>query len=216
MRSIHAFRYSHWSHVSTPRKRPRQQRSRETVAAIEEAAAQLFDRYGYAATTTNKIAERAGVSIGTLYQYFPNKDALLWSLAVQHLEATAAEVTAALARAAAEEPPLPRLLHDLVHRVAALHTTRPTLHRLLFDQAPRTPDLVARFRAAELAIAARLAGHLRRLGVARSDPETAALLAVQGVEAQIHGVMLTPPAGRDRDTLLAAIVTQWHRALTEW
>jgi len=216
MQAIRAFRYSHWSQVATPRKRPRQRRSRETVAWIEEAAAQLFDRYGYAATTTNKIAERAGVSIGTLYRYFPNKDALLWSLAERHLEATAAEVTDALARAAAEELPLPSLLHDLVHRVAALHTARPTLHRLLFDRAPRTPDLVARFRAAELAIAARLAGHLRRLGVARSDPETAALLAVQGVEAQIHGVMLTPSAGRDRDTLLAAIVTQWHRALTEW
>jgi Transcriptional regulator len=200
--------------VVTPRKRPRQQRSRETVAAIEEAAAQLFDRYGHAATTTNKIAERAGVSIGTLYRYFPNKDALLWSLAEQHLDATAAAVTEALARAARQELPLPLLLHDIVHRVADLHTRRPALHRLLFDQAPRTPDLVARFRQTEQALAAALAAHLRRLGIAGSDPEAAALLAVQGVQAQIHGVVLDPPGGRDRDDLLAAIVTQWHRALT--
>lgn len=198
----------------TPRKRPRQQRSRETVAAIEEAAAQLFDRYGYAATTTNKIAERAGVSIGTLYQYFPNKDALLWSLAEQHLDATAAEVAETLAHAADRELPLPRLLHDLVHRVAALHTERPTLHRLLFDQAPRTSDLVARARRTEHRLATSFAAHLRRLGVARADPDAAALLAVQGVQAQIHGVMLAPPDGRSRDDLLAAIVTQWHRALT--
>src|SRR5271154_4777544 len=76
----------------TPRKLPRQQRSEATVESILEAAAQVFERHGYAAGTTNRIAERAGVSIGTLYQYFPNKDAILIALARRHL----AEGTAAL------------------------------------------------------------------------------------------------------------------------
>src|SRR5271165_1676775 len=75
-----------------PRKLPSQPRSEETVEAILQAAAQVFERHGYAAGTTNRIAERAGVSIGTVYQYFPNKDAILVALALQHL----AEGTAAL------------------------------------------------------------------------------------------------------------------------
>jgi AcrR family transcriptional regulator len=62
------------------------------VQAVLQAAAQVFERHGYAAGTTNRIAERAGVSIGTLYQYFPNKDAILVALVHQHL----AESSAAL------------------------------------------------------------------------------------------------------------------------
>ncbi|TMZ52891.1 TetR/AcrR family transcriptional regulator, partial [Klebsiella pneumoniae] len=96
--------------VTAPRKTPRQQRSRETVAAILEAAAQLFQRHGYTATTTNKIAERAGVSIGSLYQYFPNKEALLAALAQEHLETATASLIQAFARAAEQHPPL----HTLV------------------------------------------------------------------------------------------------------
>src|SRR5262247_3195924 len=63
-----------------PRKRPVQERSRSTVDVILEAAAQVLERDGYAAATTDLIAERAGVSIGTLYQYFPNKDSILLAL----------------------------------------------------------------------------------------------------------------------------------------
>ncbi|GAA2892461.1 hypothetical protein GCM10020220_098200 [Nonomuraea rubra] len=120
----------------TPRKQPRQQRSRETVAAILEAAAQLFQRYGYAGTTTNKIAERAGVSIGSLYQYFPNKDSLLVALAEHYLAESGEQVARVFARAAEQRPSLPELLTGLVGCVADLHTDRPALHRLLFDQAP--------------------------------------------------------------------------------
>lgn len=68
-----------------PRKLPKQARSGATVEAILEAAAQIFERRGYAAGTTNRIAERAGVSIGSLYQYFPNEDAILVALVHQHL-----------------------------------------------------------------------------------------------------------------------------------
>lgn len=58
--------------MSQPRKQPRQQRSRATWEAILDGAAQVFGQLGYAGTTTNKVAERAGVSIGSLYQYFPS------------------------------------------------------------------------------------------------------------------------------------------------
>ncbi|MFP8779630.1 TetR/AcrR family transcriptional regulator [Hydrogenophaga sp. RWCD_12] len=63
------------------RRSPRQVRARETVAVILEAAMLLLQRQGVAGLTTNRIAERAGVSIGSLYGYFPNKQSILIALA---------------------------------------------------------------------------------------------------------------------------------------
>ena len=68
-----------------PRKIPVQERSRITVEAIYQAATQVFSKEGYEGTTTDLIAERAGISVGTLYQYFPGKDAILSGLFEQHI-----------------------------------------------------------------------------------------------------------------------------------
>jgi len=65
---------------------PSQKRSRETVAVIYQAAAHVFSTNGYANTTTDHIAERAGVSIGTLYQYFPSKEAISLGLWEKHIK----------------------------------------------------------------------------------------------------------------------------------
>ena len=89
-----------------PRKSPSQERSRQTVDAIIEAAAQVFERHGYAGGTTNRIAERAGVSIGSLYQYFPNKEAILAVLLERHV-AEAERIVARVMEHVAESP------HDL-------------------------------------------------------------------------------------------------------
>ncbi|MBB4197805.1 hypothetical protein CCR94_11735 [Rhodoblastus sphagnicola] len=62
------------------RKKPKQARSRSTVFTIFEATAQILDQEGEKALTTNRVAERAGFSIGTLYQYFPNMDAILLAM----------------------------------------------------------------------------------------------------------------------------------------
>jgi AcrR family transcriptional regulator len=67
-----------------PRTMPSQERSRKTMAAIYEAAAHIFAGIGYAEATTDQIAERAGVSIGTLYHYFPGKEAILYGLWERH------------------------------------------------------------------------------------------------------------------------------------
>lgn len=66
-----------------PRKRPSQARSAETVAVILAAAAHILEREGYGQYSTNAVAKRAGVSIGSLYQYFPGKDAITIAL-IQH------------------------------------------------------------------------------------------------------------------------------------
>ncbi|MDA2806748.1 TetR/AcrR family transcriptional regulator [Nocardiopsis suaedae] len=195
------------------RRSPRQQRSRQTVAWILEAAAQLFREHGYLATTTNKVAERAGVSIGSLYQYFSDKDDLLAALAEEHMERTAREVEDALAACAREEAPLPRLVGALAEAAARAHMHDPGIHPLLIDQALHRPDLVDGLRALEGRIAASLAAELRRVHGGGPDPATAALLAVQGINAQVHGALLWPPPGRTADEVLKALVRMWTAAL---
>jgi AcrR family transcriptional regulator len=81
------------------RRKPRQARAHDTVEAIFEATAQILQREGPGRLSTNRIAERAGISIGSLYQYFPNKDAILVAMGERQLAMAQAAVTAALAKA---------------------------------------------------------------------------------------------------------------------
>ncbi|HIZ37327.1 MAG TPA: TetR/AcrR family transcriptional regulator [Candidatus Ruania gallistercoris] len=198
--------------MADARRTPRQERSRETVDVVLEAAAQLFERHGYA-TTTNHIAERAGVSVGSIYQYFPNKGALVTAIASRHLEEAAlglGEVSAALER---EGAGLRVVLETLIEAVARMHTDRPVLHRFLFDEAPRTPELISRFRAMERELAQAFAGHLRRLGLGDGEPDFVALLTVQAIEAQVHGALLDAAVPDDPAARIRIIVDLWVRAL---
>lgn len=86
------------SQRKTSRRRPRQARSRNTVDVLLEAAARVFRRQGWRATT-NRIAAEAGVSVGSLYEYFPNKQALLAGLAERHLAVAEQSIAAALSEA---------------------------------------------------------------------------------------------------------------------
>ena len=83
--------------AETKRRIPRQARAGETVAAILEGAAQILEAGGLAGFTTNAVAERAGVSIGTLYQYFADKNALLRALGEREMNAALVRVAAAMA-----------------------------------------------------------------------------------------------------------------------
>jgi AcrR family transcriptional regulator len=82
--------------IEDKRRIPRQARAEETVTVILEGAAQILEAGGLAAFTTNAVAERAGVSIGTLYQYFADKNALIRALAERELQATLGRVRQAL------------------------------------------------------------------------------------------------------------------------
>ncbi|MGW3562394.1 TetR/AcrR family transcriptional regulator [Streptomyces sp. NPDC000941] len=198
---------------STPRKRPRQERSQETYDAIVEAAAQLFERDGYAKATTNRIAERAGVSVGSLYQYFPNKDALLYAIGEQHVHHTLAEladVTEALRR---DQPPLADCVRAMVRALAGLHLARPRMHQLMYDLAPRPAETAAGLREVQRSIAAEVEFHLHRLGVGGPDLGLTAILLVQGVEAQLHGALLDPPPGRTVGSVIEAVETLCLKAL---
>ena len=84
--------------VENKRRTPRQARAEETVTAIIEGAAQILETGGLAAFTTNAVAERAGVSIGTLYQYFADKQAIMRAIAERELKATLGKVATAMIR----------------------------------------------------------------------------------------------------------------------
>jgi AcrR family transcriptional regulator len=117
------------------RKQPRQLRSQRRVRRILDAAAGLFAELGFEAVTTNAIAERADISIGSLYQYFPNKAALFQALCrrceQESLELLDAVVTPELARLE---------LGEVVERVVAalrqLYSANPRLLRVLFQGYP--------------------------------------------------------------------------------
>lgn len=188
--------------ATTPRRRPSQQRSQLTFDAIVEAAAQVFERHGYAAGTTNRIAERAGVSIGTLYQYFDGKDAVLAAVFDRHFAEGAATVAPALAKLREEPPPDPEpLLRDILEAMVALHAREPNLHRLLFEEAPLAPSLRRRIAELEEAIAVEVAEWLRRRR-SPGDPATTAWIVVQAVEALTHRWVIQPGARGDDEAFV--------------
>ncbi|PXY29454.1 TetR family transcriptional regulator [Prauserella coralliicola] len=182
--------------IDKPRKRPRQQRSRETVEVVLEAAAQVFEREGISATT-NRIAERAGVSIGTLYQYFPNKRALLHALAERHLDEAGERLAALSAELAAARPDWETTVSMVAAAVDDLHRNRPRLHAVLYEHTPRTPDGVERLRALHDGLAEELAAQLRRCGRGGADAEHTAALLVHAVDGQLHRVLLGAESAAD-------------------
>jgi AcrR family transcriptional regulator len=160
------------------------------VDAIVEAAAQVFEREGLAATT-NRIAERAGVSIGTLYQYFPHKQALLYELAERHVTATRRRLDAELARLRVEQPGWEEAVRALVGALVELHGSRPRLHALMHEYTPRVSDGVARLHALQDWLTGEVAALLRHYGRGHPDPARTAALLVQAADAQLHRVVLT-------------------------
>jgi AcrR family transcriptional regulator len=96
MRAIARFDYSHFREAEMkkrkinlqPRRTPRQERSAQMNEIILEAATRILRKHGAASFTTNKVAEKAGISVGSLYQYYPNKEALLFRLHEREAETT--------------------------------------------------------------------------------------------------------------------------------
>lgn len=135
------------SHDETlPRKEPTQERSRALVTALIEATARILSADGPEAITTNRVAEVAGVSIGSLYQYFPNKEALLAALVERELQQDISQVRTLFEHHA--NLPLSELIRHFSSEIIATTFQRRDLHtRLLplIDQVHRV-ELVRRER----------------------------------------------------------------------
>jgi len=173
-----------------PRRKPRQVRAELTRQRILTAAAHVFAEHGYAAGTTNRIAERARISIGSLYQYFPNKDAILAALLVRHLDrgdwTEADEVDLAPGS-------LPAAIRALVRDAIDNHRDDPALLRMMIEEARVSPELVEAMERHGRSRVAQVRDLLaRHPDVAVTDLDTAAELIVTTVELNTHKLMAAP------------------------
>lgn len=125
--------------LTAPRKRASQQRSRALVDALVEATARILVKDGFDRASTNRIAAAAGVSVGSLYQYFPSKEALVAAVLERHDREIMQVVRDALAEVAGQ--PLEPATRRLVAAAIAAHRVNPELHRVLAEQTPRTGAL---------------------------------------------------------------------------
>lgn len=111
-----------------PRRNAKQDRSRQTVEMLLDAAAQVLTREGYARATTNRIADRAGVSVGTIYQYFPDKDAVFDELIRRQIET----LLKALERYHLDSSqPLDQTLREILSLGVQVQEYGPDLYRVL-------------------------------------------------------------------------------------
>jgi AcrR family transcriptional regulator len=175
-----------------PRKTASQERSRATVDALIEATARILVREGYDRTSTNRIALMAGVSIGSLYQYFPSKEALVAAVVERHRQDLSRVVRDTALKIAAR--PIELGARDLVSAAIAAHRVDPKLHRVLDEEVPRAGRLDAGAAAAQDASAlvrAYLEAHRDEIGIV--DLDLAAFILVTTVEALTHSAVLHRP-----------------------
>lgn len=186
-----------------PRRSPVQGRAQATVEAILKAAAQILARHGVEAATTNAIAERAGVSVGSLYQYFANREALLNELVKRHVEAMQAVLGAALD--GLQGRPLPQAVEQLVAAIVASHRVSPRLHQALHQALSHGKvDTIDRFES-QLEV---LVCHALRMHPALdlADPELTATLLVRALGGFIRTTLRREPERID-DPAVAAMMT---------
>lgn len=176
----------------TSRKQPVQERSRQTVRAILEATSQVLVQRGYEGATTGAVVERAGVSIGTLYQYFPNKESLVAALINEHVDEVLTLVETALTEHASD--PLPSFLRAVIKASLDAHRLNPELHKVLIEQVPREGKLTA-----ALSISDRLTGmlqaHIRERCPDLAQPRVrlVAFVVETTVEALTHRAIIEGP-----------------------
>ena len=172
-----------------PRKSASQERSRLTVDALLEATARILIREGFDKASTNRIAEVAGVSVGSLYQYFPGKEALVAALIDRHNQEVMRLVKGELAEAM--NLPLEQAVRKLIVVAVKAHRIDPRLHRALAEQIPRVGRLekVETFNRENYTIF-RTYLESRRKEIRVADLELAAFICVTSIEALTHTAVL--------------------------
>jgi AcrR family transcriptional regulator len=188
---------------TTPRKSASQQRSRVTVETLLDATARVLVKEGYDRASTNRIAAKAGVSVGSLYQYFPNKEALVAALVARHNREMLQLLREALKEVGSFD--LATAMRELVRAAVDAHLVDSALHRIFAEQVPRMGQL-AKIEELQKQIFLLVRGYLeqRRHEIAVSDLDSATSICVTTVEALTHEFVINKPEALDgdRDTFI--------------
>jgi AcrR family transcriptional regulator len=190
--------------LTNPRKNASQERSRVTVEALIEATARILVREGFDKASTNRIAQEAGVSIGSLYQYFPGKEALVAAVIERHNRDLMQVVRSSLAEAEAQ--PVEQALRRLVGAAIEAHRVDPKLHRVLAEQTPRigaSENVGALGRETYGLFREYLERHSDELRTV--DLGLAAWVCVTSIEALTHTAVLHPPDVLSDETVGALV-----------
>jgi AcrR family transcriptional regulator len=186
--------------LTKPRKHAAQERSRATVEALVQATARILVREGFDKASTNHIADVAGVSVGSLYQYFPGKEALVAAVIERHDREIMQVVRGALAAAASQ--PIEKGVRMIVAAAIEAHRIDPKLHRVLAEQIPRMGpvEYVEAFnREAHVLFRAYLEQHSHEIG--RVDLGLAAFVCGTSIEALTHTAVLHRPEALTDETV---------------
>jgi AcrR family transcriptional regulator len=190
-------------------KVPRQERSRATVEAILQATADILTRHGYARLTTNRIAERAGVNIASLYQYFPSKEAIVAELRRRHGSEQRAAVRRVLAERRGQD--LRSTLDALISMGLAAHAVNPELQRVFSEELP---DLrYAEISATDRPLFAEFREFLERSTVGVPDAELAMWMVATVSNAVIHRAVVERPTDLVSGAIASELVTLLVRYL---
>lgn len=177
------------------RKPPQQSRSRVTVSVILDAAVRIMDQEGADAATTTRIAEVAGVSVGTLYQYFGNRDSILDALQDREFE----RATEFMLRVLSEKSGTPQqIARRVIEGLLELYAACPALHRLLVVEGLRvTPT--DHVKAFDLRMVSAIRAFLSHSGlpIRRQNHDVAAFVIYNSVRATMLARLLEAPAGVD-------------------
>ena len=171
-----------------PRKRPRQERSRFTVEAILTATERVLAEHGVDGATTNRIAEVAGVSIGSLYQYFPNKDALIEMVRERSQTSFREEVDPAVEMLL--KLPIEVAMRGLVDLLIERHRETLGVHNALAREDDGLHEML------ETRWSHVILGYLEahRAEIRPTNLPLAARISLEVMESLIHGVALRSPA----------------------
>jgi len=171
------------------RKIASQQRSRATVDALVEATARILVKDGFDKASTNRIADVAGASVGSLYQYFPGKEALVAAVIERHQHEIMQTVRGELAGVL--DQPVEKAMRKLVAAAVKAHRVDPKLHRVLAEQIPRVGKLekLERFNGENFTLF-RTYLESRRDELLVDDLELASFVCVTSIEALTHNAVL--------------------------
>jgi AcrR family transcriptional regulator len=197
--------------LTKPRKNASQDRSRATVEVLVEATARILVKEGFDRASTNRIAATAGVSIGSLYQYFPGKEALVAAVIDRHNDELMEIVSAAVAQVASL--PLDTAIRRIIAVAIEAHRVDPRLHRVVAEQIPRSGRLenVEAFNRRYFAF---FRGYLEAHAdeIRRVDLDLAAFVCVTSIEAVTHSAVLHHSAMLS-DERVAALIEEATRLI---